>query len=266
MPPISDRRQFLKTGTGAGLVLLPSARTAFASQANEQFNLAVVGMKGYGAFHGFASGIHRLPGVGYTLSCDVDLRKVQTVYDFWRERAAKWAASDREDQRQAVKDHYRRLAETQPPLYADFREMLDRDADNIDAVVVATPDHTHANISAAALRAGKPVFCEKPLTISAHEARALARLANETGLATQMNNHGGARPDFRRGVEIIRDGLIGDVEQVHIFFSRGGRNYQNAPLGREPIPEELSWNLWLAQVSWREYHPGWINRIAWREK
>jgi hypothetical protein len=143
--------------------------------------------------------------------------------------------------------------------------MLDDAGDEIDAVVVATPDHTHAVIAAAALRAGKPAFAEKPLTISAHEARALQRLAKQTKLPTQMNNHGAARPAFRRGVEIIREGVIGDVEQVHVFFSRGGRNFQKPPQGVQEVPKELNWNLWLAQVAWRGYHPDWINRIAWRE-
>jgi hypothetical protein len=260
------RRKFLSStvSTGAGLLILPSARTAFGYEANERFNLAVVGIHGYGAYQGFATAIHTYDKVGYTLSCDVDLRKVQPVYDFWKERAAQWSRSDKEEERKAAADHYSRLAATPPPLYSDFRRMLDVESRNIDAVVIATPDHTHASIAAAALRAGKPVFSEKPLTISAHEARALHQLAKETGLATQMNNHGAASPGFRRGIEIIREGLIGEVRQVHIFFSRGGRNFLSLPDGKFPVPPELDWNLWLAQVPWRDYHPNWINRIGWR--
>jgi len=262
-----NRRQFL-SGAGsaaAGLLILPSAGTAFGYRANERLNLAVVGMSGYGAYHGFAAAIHNYDNVGYTISCDVDLRKVKRVYDLWNQRAAEWPQSEKENERKAAADHYIRLAEKHPPLYPDFRRMLDEAADQIDAVVVATPDHTHAVISAAALRAGKPVFAEKPLTISAHEARALDRLAKETKLPTQMNNHGAARPAFRRGVEILREGVIGQVEQVHVFFSRGGRDFQRSPQGVQEVPKELSWNLWLAQVRWREYHSEWINRIAWRE-
>ena len=260
------RRQFLSRAgaLGAGLLIVPSS-TAFGYPANERLNLAVVGMSGYGAYHGFAEGIHQFKNVGYTHSCDVDLRKVKRVYDLWKERAAKWAGSEKESERQAAAEHYTRLDAKHPPLHADFRRMLDEAGKEIDAVVVATPDHTHAVIAAAALRAGKPVFSEKPLTISAHEARALTRLAKETGLPTQMNNHGASSPAFRRGVEILREGVIGDVENVHVFFSRGGRNFQKPPQGAEDVPKELNWNLWLAQVAWREYHPDWINRIAWRE-
>jgi hypothetical protein len=221
-------------------------------------------MAGYGAYHGFAESIHAYPNVEYAVGCDVDLRKVQRVYDLWQERAREWPhASD--PARKAAADPYVRLASRKPPLYKDYRRMLDEAGDRIDAVVVATPDHTHAIISAASLRAGKPVFAEKPLTISAHEARALQRLARKQNLATQMNNGGTASHGFRRGVEIIRDGLLGEVREVHVFFRRGGRNFTEPPGGAVETPSELDWNLWLAQVAWREYHPGWINRIAWRD-
>ena len=263
----TNRRAFLAAGSraAAGLLILPSARTAFSYQANERFNLAIVGMAGYGAYHGFAEAIHTYGNVGYAVSCDVDRRKVQKVYDVWDQRAAAWARSEKESERKAAAEHYSKLAARRPPLHADFRRMFDQAARQIDAVVIATPDHTHAIIAAAALRAGKPVLAEKPLTISAHEARALHKLAKETNLVTQMNNHGAASPGFRRGVEIIRDGIIGSVQQVHVFFSRGGRNFQKPPEGVQPVPKELDWDLWLAQVRWRDYHPDWINRIAWRE-
>jgi hypothetical protein len=262
-----NRRRFL-AGAGsaaAGLLILPSARTAFAYRANERLNLAVVGIAGYAAYHGFAEAIHTYGNVGWAASCDVDLRKVQRVYDLWDKRATEWARSEKEHERQAAAQHYSRLSEKKPPLFSDFRRMFDEAAGDIDAVVVATPDHTHAIISAAAMRAAKPVLAEKPLTISAHEARALHRLAREFKLPTQMNTGGTASPGFRRGVEIIREGVLGPIEQVHFFFSRGGRNLQQAPQGVQDVPSELNWNHWLAQVRWREYHADWINRIAWRE-
>jgi hypothetical protein len=266
MPYTINRRRFLATSGGAtaGLLILPS-RTVFSYQANERLNLAVIGVAGYGAYHGFAEAIHTYGNAGYAVSCDVDLRKVQRVYDLWDKRAAEWARSDKESERKAAADHYARLAAKKPPLYTDYRRMLDEAGDHIDAVVVATPDHTHALIAAAALRAGKPVLAEKPLTISAHEARALHQLAKAKKLPTQMNNGGTASPGFRRGVEILREGIIGEIREVHIFFSRGGRNFQEPPQGIQEIPKELEWDLWLAQLRQRNYHPGWINRIAWRE-
>ncbi len=258
------RRSFLrKAAQGAGgLLMLPSARAATAFRVNDRLRLAVVGMAGFGAYHGFAELIHTYGNVSYEVSCDVDRRKVQKVYDFWEKRAAEWASGTHE-QKKAVEEHYGPLAAKKPPLHADFRRMFD-EADRFDAVVVATPDHTHAVIAATALRAGKPVLAEKPLTICAHEARALFKMARERKLATQMNNHGASRPGFRRGLEIIREGILGDVREVHVFFSRGGRNFQAPPQGVQEVPPELDWDLWLAQVKWRGYHPEWINRIAWR--
>lgn len=261
------RRQFLQSSLGAtaGLTILPSARMVRGSHANERLNLAVVGMAGYGAMVGFAEGLHNYANVSYAVSCDVDQRKVQRVYDLWAKRAREWTNSDKESERKAAVDVYAPLAAHHPPLFTDFRRMLDEAGSRIDAVVVATPDHSHANISAAALRAGKPVFSEKPLTIAAHEARALHRLSKERQLPTQMNNHGANSPGFRRGLEVIREGLLGEIRDVHVYFSRGGRDFQEAPRGSSPIPPELEWNLWLAQLKWRDYNPDWINRIAWRE-
>jgi len=267
MTRIASRRRFLQdaaSGLG-GLMILPSARSAFGYQANDRLRLAVVGMAGYGAYVGFASGLHLLENVEYTVSCDVDQRKVQRVYDFWTARTAEWGKSEKAEERAAASRFYGPLADKPPPLVADFRRLFDEDAGQFDAVMVATPDHTHAIIAAAALRAGKPVMAEKPLAISAYEARTLFQLAKQCKLPTQVNTGGAAAPGFRRGVELLREGVLGDVRQVHVFFARGGRNFQATPQGSQPVPKELNWDLWLAQVKWREYHPDWINRIAWRD-
>lgn len=261
------RRDWIKgvALTSAAPLVLPS-RNALGYAANEQLRLAVVGMAGFGAWHGFSELLHTLGNVGYAVSCDVDLRKVQKVYDLWQQRATEWANSDNADQRRAASEVFGPLAQKKPPLYADFRRMFDEAGKQFDAVVVATPDHTHAIIAAAALRAGKPVLAEKPLTIAACDARALMKLVKERPhLATQMNNGGAAQAGFRRGVEVVEDGLLGDVREVHVFFSRGGRNFQEPPQGSEECPKELNWDCWLAQLKWRPYHSGWINRIAWRE-
>jgi hypothetical protein len=258
------RRRILR-GAAGGVLLLPSTRAALAYAANDRLRLAVVGMAGFGAWHGFAELIHAYGYCQYAIGCDVDRRKVRKVRDLWEKRAAEWAASGTPDQKKAAAEFYAPLAASPPPLVADFRRLFDDRAGDFDAVVVATPDHTHAVIASAALRAGKPVLCEKPLTISAHEARALHRLARERKLPTQMNNHGASRPGFRRGVEILREGLLGEVREVHVFFSRGGQNFQAPPQGAQEVPPELDWDLWLAQLQERPYHPGWINRIAWRE-
>ena len=262
----TSRRRFLTStvaGTG-GLLILRSARTAFGYRANERLNLAIIGVGGYAAANAFVPAVHIYDNVGITALCDVDQRKVAPAFKLWKERAENWPTSTKEEERKAA-EHYRRLHENRPPLFEDFRRMLDEKRGDFDAVVVATPDHTHAAASAAAIRAGKHVFCEKPLTVTVHESRALRALASEHKLATSLGNQGTQSPQFRRGLELIREGIIGEVEQVHIWFARGGRNLQHPPKGTRDIPTELNWDLWLGPVAWREYHPEWIARTHWRD-
>jgi predicted dehydrogenase len=141
-------------------------------------------------------------------------------------------------------------------VYVDFRVMLERARRDIDAVVVATPNHSHAVTALAALRAGKGVYCEKPLAHSVYEARRLAQVARETGLATQMGNQGHSSDDIRRAVEWIRAGVIGPVREVHGW--RGGPNRprpkERSP-ERPPVPEGLHWDLWLGPAKERPFHP-----------
>lgn len=260
------RRRFLAAvGCGAGtLLILPSCRSALGYQANERLNLAVVGVAGYCAATAFMPAIHLYDNVGITALCDVDQRKVARMMDVWKQQASQWPNSDKQDQLRAA-EIYQRLYDDRPPLFDDFRRMLDRMDSQIDAVVVATPDHTHAAGSAAALRAGKHVICEKPLTITVHEARALGELAAQHEVATSLGTQGTQSGSFRRGLELIREGALGPVEQVHIWFSRGGANLRQRPQGVKPVPKELNWDLWLGPVAWREYHPEWIARTHWRD-
>ena len=238
--PRTNRRRFLQhTALGVGgLLVLPSARTALGYAANERLRLAVVGMAGYGALHGFAEGLHTW-ATSATPSRATSIcgrsRRSTTSGSSGRPSGA---SPTMPSSASAAAEDYGPLVAKKPPLFADFRRMFDEAAKEFDAVVVATPDHTHAIIAAAALRAGKPVFAEKPLTISAHEAPGAARNwpKNTRKLPTQMNNHGAAQPGFRRGVEIIREGLLGDVREVHVFFSRGGRNFQSPPQGHRAVP------------------------------
>lgn len=148
--------------------------------------------------------------------------------------------------------------------YRDFRRMFDEMADQIDAVLVATPDHTHAVAAMAAMRRGKHVFCEKPLAHSVAEARALAREARERGLITQMGNQGHSSESIRVFVEMIRDGAIGEVTEVHCACDAFPDVYcQHAKLAavrseRPPVPPELDWDLWLGPAPERPYHPAYV--------
>lgn len=136
--------------------------------------------------------------------------------------------------------------------------MLEKAERTIDAVLVAAPNHVHAVAALAAIRAGKGVYCEKPLTHSVYEARRVAEAARKAKVATQMGNQGHSSDDIRRAVEWIRDGAIGDVREVHAW--RGGPNRQmpaQRPAETPPVPKGLDWDLWLGPAKERPYHPAY---------
>jgi predicted dehydrogenase len=150
--------------------------------------------------------------------------------------------------------------------YKDFREMLDREHKRIDAVTVGTPDHVHAVASMAAIRAGKHVYCQKPLTHTLFECRELTRAAREAGVATQMGNQGHATEGARLTNEWIQAGVIGEVREVHVWSDRAGRLWKQGigrPKDTPPIPSTLDWDLWLGPVSARPYHPAYAP-VSWR--
>lgn len=154
--------------------------------------------------------------------------------------------------------------------WKDYRRMLDEQKD-IDAVVVATPDHVHAFASVAAMKLGKHVYCEKPLTHSVWEARQVATIARERRLATQMGNQGQAGEDTRRLCEGIWAGAIGPVREAHVWTDRpsNGLFGEFWPQGVErpketpPVPGTLDWDLWLGPAPQRPFHPAYLP-FKWR--
>ena len=140
--------------------------------------------------------------------------------------------------------------------YVDFRKMLEKEK-AIDAVLVATPDHVHAVATMAAIKNGKHVYCEKPLTHSVCEARRIAEAAREAKVATQMGNQGHSGEGIRLTVEWIRDGAIGEVREVHAWSHTGGgwaEGRTARPQERPPVPSGLEWDLWLGPAKHRPYH------------
>jgi predicted dehydrogenase len=155
--------------------------------------------------------------------------------------------------------------------YKDFRRMLDKEDKNIDAVVVATPDHVHAVASIAAIKRGKHVYCEKPLTHSVYEARVLADAARKAGVATQMGNQGQASEETRLMSEYIWAGAIGPVREVHVWTDRPLRGINDVywpqgvdrPTDTPPVRDTLDWDLWLGPAPYRPYHPAYVP-FKWR--
>ena len=155
--------------------------------------------------------------------------------------------------------------------YKDFRKMLDKEDKNIDAVVVATADNCHAVASMAAIKRGKHVYCEKPLTHDIYEARMIAKAAREAGVATQMGNGGQATEERRLVAEYIWAGAIGPVREVHIWTDRPNRGAfgeywpqgVDRPKDTPPVPETLDWDLWLGPAPARPYNPAYLP-FKWR--
>ncbi|HON90412.1 MAG TPA: Gfo/Idh/MocA family oxidoreductase [Sedimentisphaerales bacterium] len=229
------RRTFLRNAAlgGMGFLLLNDSRSARTYAANERVNLAIVGVSGRGGW--FSETMPKLANV--VAMCDVNDRRAAPYYK----------------------------AIPQARTFHDFRRMLEEMGGQIDAVTVATPDHTHAAITAAAIRRGKHVLCEKPLTHDVFEARMLRALAREYKVATQMGNQGTASEAFRRGVELIQAGTLGQIREVHAWNTGGGAGERPIPTEEHPVPDFLQWDLWLGPAKFRPYNSRWAEWHSWRD-
>ncbi len=227
------RRSFLTASSGLalGFAIVPRCVLGGAGYIapSERINVAGIGAGGMGG--GDIATVSRL-GANIVALCDVD-----------DERAA---------------GSFR--AFPQARRYKDFRVMLDREANRIDAVTVGTPDHIHAIASMAAIRAGKPVYCQKPLTHTLYECRELTKAARKAGVPTQMGNQGHATEGARLTNEWIGAGIIGPVREVHVWSDRAGRLWKQGvgrPSETPAVPSTLDWNLWLGPVRERPYSPAY---------
>ena len=149
--------------------------------------------------------------------------------------------------------------------FQDFRKMFDKMEKSIDAVTVSTPDHMHAIAGVQAMKLGKHVYVQKPLTQSVYEARLMAKVAKEQKVATQMGNQGSSHDGLRRAVQVIQSGLIGDVTELHVWSNRPvWPQGIDRPKGSDPVPDHLNWDLWQGLVKHRPYKSGVYHTFKWR--
>ncbi len=149
--------------------------------------------------------------------------------------------------------------------YQDYRKMLSEMDKQIDAVIVATPDHVHAHASLLAMSMGKHCFCQKPLTHSVYEARKMRETAAKMKVATQMGNQGSAGSGLRRAVEVIQSGAIGPVRELHVWSNRPiWPQGMDRPEGSDAVPEHLDWDLWLGPSPARPYKADAYAPFKWR--
>ena len=230
-----NRRHFLKTASlaGAGAPLLFStASSAFGQKGpNDRLNLGFIGVgtQGRGLLGGFLS----QPNTRVLAVCDVDTTR-------------------REHSKKTVDDFY--TARTGTPSadcapYKEFKELLARK--DIDGVVIATPDHWHAYIAVAACAAGKDVYCEKPLSLTIHEARAMVKAARAHDRVFQTGSMQRSSGEFLKACELVRNGRIGKIQKVIVDVGGPSRP---CDLGEEPMEPGLNWDLWLGPASLRPYH------------
>lgn len=149
--------------------------------------------------------------------------------------------------------------------YEDFRIMLDKEK-ALDAILCATPDHMHAYVSLTSMRAGKHVYCEKPLTHNIWEARMVQKVARDTKLATQMGNQLHSTPNIRNAVEYLKAGAVGTVREVHSWVpaTRWIPSLTGLPTDETPLPKDLNWDLWVGPRDSRPFHESYAP-VTWRD-
>ncbi|HUR47378.1 MAG TPA: Gfo/Idh/MocA family oxidoreductase [Candidatus Saccharimonadales bacterium] len=227
----TSRRRFLQSTAVSSFGLLMTGHRAFSqagtTTANDKLNIGVIGVANQGGYN-----LSNVSSQNIVALCDVD-------------------------------DKFLNAAAQKHPgakTYNDFRKLLDQQG--IDAVVVATPDHTHAVATMAALKSGRDVYCEKPLTHTISECRLVTETARKLKRVTQIGTQIHAGGNYRRVVELIQSGAIGKVRDVHVWVAAtyGGKDW---PKESSPVPENLHYDLWLGPVPEKPYSKEWVP-FAWR--
>ncbi|PWU18858.1 MAG: oxidoreductase [Verrucomicrobia bacterium] len=235
------RRQFLRhsAGVSTSVMVLPGAVLGLhgAPSANEKLNIAGIGIGGQGA-----EDLRHMENDNIIALCDVDQGHAAHVFKRYPKARA----------------------------FTDYRKML-TEIKEIDGVVIATPDHHHFAAAMTAIKHGKHVYCEKPLTHSLWEARQLAKAARDAKVATQMGNQGQASEGTRRLCEYVWSGILGPIREVHIWTDRPSNGLfneywsqgVNRPAEAPPVPAGLDWDLWVGPAPMRPYHPAYLP-FKWR--
>ena len=242
----SSRRRFLQTSIGMGTALLGTSFRLRAATPNQKLNVAFIGVGGRGGAN--LGQIAAVPEVNVIALCDVN------------------------------RNHLKATSSKFPNArtYVDFRE-LNSKLDDVDAVVVSTSEHTHAYATMPALKAGKHVYCEKPLSYNVFESRAITRAAAKADVATQMGTQIHAQPNYHRVVELIQTGAIGPVREVHVWVGRAWGlqsaedakkygdivHYTDRPIEAMTPPAHLDWDLWLGPAPERPYHEAYFPGPKW---
>ena len=229
-----DRRTFVKStaALGAGCWVLGGTTAKASLSANEEIRYACIGIGGKGDPDSTNAGKHgKVVGI-----CDIDEERLNKKGEEFTDAAK----------------------------YTDYRKMLDELEDNIDAVTVSTPDHTHAVCSLHAMHMGKHIYCQKPLTHSIEESRVMGEVARDRKLVTQMGNQGTAISNLRESAALIRKGIVGNVSEVHVWTNRPVWPQSfGLKVKEEPVPSHVHWDQWIGPAKMRPYSAE-IHPFKWR--
>ncbi len=228
----STRRDFIKTGAmaAAGFMIVPRHVLGGAGfiAPSDKLNIAGVGVGGKG--HSDVRNAWNNGKENIVALVDVDLNKGKTCFDDF----------------------------PNAKRYQDYRKMLDEMGKDIDAVIVSTPDHTHAIVALTAMEMGKHVYVQKPLAHSLHETRVLTEAARKYKVVSQMGNQGASNPGQLQLLDWFDEGLIGPVHEAHVWTNRPvwpqGIPF---PTQKDPVPDYLDWDLWVGPAEWVDYSPAW---------
>jgi predicted dehydrogenase len=218
---------------------------------SDKVNVAIIGTGGQGIVN--MKELFNEPDVRIAALCDINEFSDYSMF-YYGGTAGLQPALD------LVREQYGQAC----PTYRDYHQMLDEE--DIDAVLLATPDHSHAVIALDVIAKGKHLYCEKPLCRTVYESRVVTEAARKAGVATQMGTFGHSSDYIRLTCEWIWDGAIGDVYEVHGWTNNGARRWSHLterPKETPPVPEGFDWERWLEPVPRRPYHPAYAP-VRWR--
>lgn len=234
--PASSRRQFLKTATALAAPYIGWKTTSNGQSPNEAFRYACFGSNGRA--WGNITAMAGVPNSTLVAVAEIDRSRLDRVSRGFPESK----------------------------IYTDWRELLDKEAGNLDAILVATPDHQHAPITMAGMQLGKHAYSEKPLTRTLHEARVIREYAEANGLITQMGIQVSSSTGNRTAVDLLQKGVVGKVKSVHSMNPKSWGSMSPLPDREDPLPEGLDWEQWIGVAKMRPYLKGEFHPANWRKR
>ncbi len=234
--PASSRRQFLKTATALAAPYIGWKTTSNGQSPNESFRYACFGSNGRA--WGNITSMAGVPNSTLVAVAEIDQSRLVNLKRGFPDAR----------------------------VYVDWRELLDKEAGNIDAILVATPDHQHAPITMGGMQLGKHAYSEKPMTRTLHEARVIREYAEANGRITQMGIQVASSTGNRTAVDLLQKGVVGKVKEVHSMNPKSWGSMSALPDREDPVPEGLDWEQWIGVAKMRPYLKGEFHPSNWRKR